>query len=392
MHSKVILLSARRQTLDWRSSVRRLHVLSVAGALFVGCSFLAAGTLRAANTEDDVLSGLAANSNLSSAASYSTAAPSTGGVPTTTSDVTFTSGGTYTSPYTFGSSLSIGSLNDLSATALTLQGNADTLTLNGGDSISGNTADLLYVASGANLTLANTGTLGIALGASGNFDVVGTAAISAPITGAFALTKTGAGTLTLTSTGNTFSGGTTVSAGTLALGAGGGSGVLRGAVTINTGATLSLNGNNALGYSSGTQVTVLNINGGTVTTDAAHNRRGLSDELQPYRRHPGVHRHQQRQRLPDRRRGCHRAEHYFQRQREPLHHQWHRQHPLRQPAHQRGQRDNHEWRRPPDFRADQLGWYLRGHQERGGQPVSERLQRLYRRDDRQRRHAYAGHR
>ncbi len=245
----------------------------MASALFASVSFFSAGALRAANTEDDVLSGLAANSDLSAASSYSTTAPSTGGVPTTTSDVTFTAAGTYTSPYKFGSSLSIGSLDDLSTTALTLQGNADTLTLNGGDSISGNTADLLYVASGASLALSNTGTLGIALGASGNFDVVGTASVAGVVSGAFALTKTGAGTLTF-SNNETYSGGTTISGGTLTLAAGGGAGGVRGAVTINSGATLLLTVNNALGYSAGSQITTLNINGGTVTTDAAHTDEG----------------------------------------------------------------------------------------------------------------------
>lgn len=83
--------------------------------------------------------------------------------------------------------------------------------------------------------------------------------------GGFSLTKTGAGTLTLGAT-NTYTGGTTVNNGTLALARGGGAGAVRGVVTVNSGATLNLTANNALGYSAGSQVTTVNINGGTVNT------------------------------------------------------------------------------------------------------------------------------
>lgn len=82
--------------------------------------------------------------------------------------------------------------------------------------------------------------------------------------GGFSLNKTGAGTLTLGAT-NTYTGGTTVNSGTLALARGGGAGAVRGVVTVNSGATLNLTANNALGYNAGQQVTTLNINGGTVS-------------------------------------------------------------------------------------------------------------------------------
>ena len=187
-------------------------------------------------------------------------------------------------------------MNDLSTSqAITLtNGNGSTqapLTLNGGDSVSGNTADLLYVATGANLTISNlkpatnapTSTVNVVLGASGNFDVAGAATISVPITSGTVsaptanpngFTKTGAGTLTLTSTVNNFTGGTTVSAGTLALGTGNanGNGIVQGTLTVNAGAALNLIGNNALGFATGTNinsVTTLNVNGGTVDTTAA---------------------------------------------------------------------------------------------------------------------------
>lgn len=77
------------------------------------------------------------------------------------------------------------------------------------------------------------------------------------------LTKVGTGTLTLTAA-STGTGGTIVSGGTLALGAGGGAGTVRGLVTINSGATLSLTASDALGYTAGTQITTLNVNGGVV--------------------------------------------------------------------------------------------------------------------------------
>ncbi|WP_050027165.1 autotransporter-associated beta strand repeat-containing protein [Verrucomicrobium sp. BvORR034] len=69
---------------------------------------------------------------------------------------------------------------------------------------------------------------------------------------------------------NTYSGGTTVTSGTLQLGNStggdqGGNGVIRGAITVNSGATLSLNINNAFGYTNGTKVDTVNLNGGTLT-------------------------------------------------------------------------------------------------------------------------------
>ncbi len=76
-------------------------------------------------------------------------------------------------------------------------------------------------------------------------------------------------TLVLTNS-NTYSGGTTVALGTLQLGNNvatdkGGTGVIRGTVTVNSGATLNLSFTNALGYAAGQKVEVVNINGGTLT-------------------------------------------------------------------------------------------------------------------------------
>ena len=270
---KTSSLPAGRQLLNWQASVHRLRTsrLLLGVAAFAGSSLLFAGSLRAQNAELDVASGLASGSNLSSATSYTA-----GTAPTATSDVTFAAANTYTSPYTFGSAITIGSLNDLSATAISLSGS--TVTLAGGDSVSGTTGDLLFVGSGANLTF-STGSQNLVLGKTGNFDVVGTATINAfisdgsngnsnaPTGNPFGLVKTGAGTLILTANNN-YVGGTTVNAGTLQDNFGGqGYGALRGTATVNTGGTLVLNAGDAIGYNAitaGNSLAQLNISGGTV--------------------------------------------------------------------------------------------------------------------------------
>ena len=88
------------------------------------------------------------------------------------------------------------------------------------------------------------------------------------------LTKVGLGTLTLSGI-STYTGGTTVNAGTLILGNGGGAGAVRGVVNVNSGATLTLGVNNALGYNAGTQVTTLNINGGLVNVSGNNGDEGF---------------------------------------------------------------------------------------------------------------------
>jgi autotransporter-associated beta strand protein len=90
------------------------------------------------------------------------------------------------------------------------------------------------------------------------------------VNGTGGITKSGDGKLTLSST-NTYTGGTTVNGGTMELGAGGGAGIIRGTLNINSGATVKLTGTDALGYSSGTAVTQVNINGGTLNAATAGN-------------------------------------------------------------------------------------------------------------------------
>jgi autotransporter-associated beta strand protein len=88
-----------------------------------------------------------------------------------------------------------------------------------------------------------------------------------------ALTKVGTGALTL-SGANTHTGGTIVSSGTLILagGAGSGTGRIRGTVEIQTGAILETTGSDALGYTPGSQVATVNVNGGTFNNASAGNQ------------------------------------------------------------------------------------------------------------------------
>ena len=316
MNKSTSPLPTRRSLLSWSASVHRLltNRLLLGVAALTGSSLLLAGSLRAQNTEIDVASestaaGATGQPDLSLGPTY------TGGVvPGTTNDLTFNATNYYSAPsaanntpttgsFIAGKALNIGTFDDLSTSqAITIaNGNANTqapITLNGGgNSVAvangGNAADLLFVATGATLNISNlkpanqtqANTVILTLGTSGNFDIAGTATISVPIASGTAaaptanangFTKTGAGTLTLTNTGSNFTGGTTVNAGTLVLGGGsvGGAGVVRGVLTVNTGATLSLNGNNSLGFTAGSVVTTLNVNGGLVDTTAAANPGG----------------------------------------------------------------------------------------------------------------------
>jgi fibronectin-binding autotransporter adhesin len=108
------------------------------------------------------------------------------------------------------------------------------------------------------MTLSGTGANAAKVDTNGN-----AATLSGVLGGTGALQKEGNGTLSLTNF-NTYTGGTTVNGGTLLLGAGGATGTIRGALTVNTGATIDYSTDNAFGYNGGQSVNVLNINGGTV--------------------------------------------------------------------------------------------------------------------------------
>ena len=104
----------------------------------------------------------------------------------------------------------------------------------------------------------------IVLGSSGGtIETVTNLTLSKTLSGSGALIKTGAGSLTLTE-GNTFTGGTTVNNGTLLLATGGGTGVIRGDLTVNAGATVEATATDAFGYNGGAKVTNVTVNGGTI--------------------------------------------------------------------------------------------------------------------------------
>jgi fibronectin-binding autotransporter adhesin len=91
--------------------------------------------------------------------------------------------------------------------------------------------------------------------------------MSGVISGSGSISKTNnsgeATTLTLSNI-NTYTGGTTVNGGTLQLSNGGANGAIRGTLTVNSGTSVTYGAQNAFGYTSGSSVSVLNINGGTV--------------------------------------------------------------------------------------------------------------------------------
>jgi fibronectin-binding autotransporter adhesin len=99
-----------------------------------------------------------------------------------------------------------------------------------------------------------------------NGDFSHATAITDPGGNVLAVTKSGSESLTLQTATSTYTGGTIVDAGTLILngGNGGGNGTIRGALTVNVGATMTYGKSNAIGNGNGTSVNVLNIVGGTV--------------------------------------------------------------------------------------------------------------------------------
>ncbi|MEK7953978.1 beta strand repeat-containing protein [Luteolibacter soli] len=247
----------------------RFSPLSPAAVVMIS---FAGSTGAHANTALNVKTALALDAGLQVATTYDQNL-----VPAATRDIVFTTTANYANNFVagrfgMGNTINTGSINLLNtATPITLfngnQGTAAPVTLSGGNSTSGNAADLLYVATGANLAISGfkadgivPNTVNLILGTSGNFNVAGTAWISAPIASGTitqngttnnltantnAITKTGAGTLLLTSSLNNFTGGMTISGGVLQLGNGGTTGKLATASAIVNDANLTINRSNA---------------------------------------------------------------------------------------------------------------------------------------------------
>ena len=175
---------------------------------------------------------------------------------TTSGTVTLSGANTFTGLTTVSAgTLAYGASNVLSTGAVTVDGATAILDLGASRTDS---VGIVTVANGGSIT--GTGTS--ALTSTGGFAVQSGSA-SAILSGAVALTKSTAGTFTLSGV-NTYTGGTTLSAGTLQLSGSGTLGGTSGVLTLS-GGTLDLNGvNTSVGNFTGASGTVLN-NGGAAT-------------------------------------------------------------------------------------------------------------------------------
>jgi autotransporter-associated beta strand protein len=209
---------------------------------------------------DKVWNGLGTNSNWSTALNWG------GAAPTTHSPLVFSGPTRLNNTNDFAANTLFARLTfNATAGAFTLNGNAINLpgtVLNESPSPNAQTINL-------NLNLlAGGGTFDAAAGA-GNVTVNGV------ISGAgVALTKNGPNTLILTNA-NTYSGGTTINAGTLQVGTGGATGSIAGNVTNNGTLAVNRTGTLALGNITGTGTTTLTVSGLTVT--ANHVRQNALD-------------------------------------------------------------------------------------------------------------------
>jgi autotransporter-associated beta strand protein len=186
--------------------------------------------------------------------------------------------------YTGGTTLTAGTLNINNASALgtgtfTIAGGSNAIidnTTAGAITLSTNNAQIWngdFTFTGTQSL--NLGTGAVTLGASRAVTVnANNLTVGGVISGSgFGLTKAGAGTLTLGGA-NTYSGGTTVSAGTLQLSGSGTLGSTNGGLTVN-GGTLNLNGTNqGVGNLTGSGGTILNNATGTNVTLTIGNSNG----------------------------------------------------------------------------------------------------------------------
>jgi fibronectin-binding autotransporter adhesin len=235
-----------------RRKVTRVAIVTAA-SVFGGLSYKAA----AADSPTIFSTGA---SDLSVGTNYSPAI-----TPTAASAYDAEFSGTY-SPATLNinaAALSFGTLNDLSATSLVITNSnatAGSITLSSpSNSVSSNASDLLYVATGSNLTInSSTGTNTLIFGSSGNVDSLGTLAINSAVnlgtgvvtfiganasvggviantTGSIDVNVTGA--VTFSGANTTYASGINVSSGTVTVS--NVSGLGTGTITLGNGTTLT---------------------------------------------------------------------------------------------------------------------------------------------------------
>ena len=291
MKSSVTVRSASAVGRAWvgcqkrrRGVGRRRAAATLAAA--IGVTF-AGGEAARANTPDYFTGLDTANPfALDDPANYTTlAVPPVMAVPTAANDAVIAvptdaavvAGATLTFNSSTSATQALGSLDVNTSSAITIYNQVPsttvTLTLGGstGNAYAPNAADLLFVASGTTLSINSSststvyGSLPIALAQSGNFDVAGTAYVGSAISGAFGITKTGTGTLTLGAS-QSFTGGLTISAGTVSVASSTYLGAATSVTTLAGGTDLSFT-NAALITSASTKTFVLS--GGTAEIDAA---------------------------------------------------------------------------------------------------------------------------
>jgi fibronectin-binding autotransporter adhesin len=176
------------------------------------------------------------------------------------------------SVYLSGSTLTIGgAIGDNGLGYGLTQGGAGLLLLTGSSTYLGptvvNGGTLQVGSGGAGASIGSTSGVALAPNTMLVFDLSDTQTISGSITGSGKMIQMGAGLLTLTNS-NSYTGGTTVSGGTLQLSAGGPTGTLatNSTVTVSSGAELLLNAFNALGSSG--SATGLTVNSGVVSVNS----------------------------------------------------------------------------------------------------------------------------
>ena len=231
-----------------------------------------AGTLDLANPANNAIGTLRGTVNVNTGGTLRLSTANSLGYNTAWVNVLNINGGLVDNIATGDNGWNIG----ISLTGGTLQSNGGTtsgtstqlFSLGGNSTITTLASDITSTIAGRiNLREGNTGDVlpfTIADGAAAT-DLNVTATIT-PSGGTRGITKSGPGTMALTAA-NTFTGNTTINEGTLVFGRNGGAdgvGTIRGPLVINPGTTALSTAHDSLGWQTGTRVTAITINGGSL--------------------------------------------------------------------------------------------------------------------------------